>query len=126
MLYALTFNNVVERFELCDTPPLALPSEKSMRWLPVVDDAPTLGDGEVLDGPAITVDTDKVRRVWTIRPKTYAEKLTEVQVARRAAYPALGDQLDALFKARAGDETELAAIDAAIQAVKAAHPKPIA
>lgn len=44
--------------------------------------------------------------------------------SRRAAYPSLGDQLDALFKARRGDGSELAAIDGAIQAVKAAHPKP--
>lgn len=46
--------------------------------------------------------------------------------ARRAAYPPIGHQLDALYKARMGDETELAAIDAEIKAVKDAHPKPAA
>jgi len=72
------------------------------------------------------VEADKVRRVWTIRAKTYAEKLAEIHAARAAAYPPLGDQLDAAFKARMGDGSELAAIDAAIQAVKTAHPKPAA
>lgn len=106
--------------------PALLPQGKGLRWLPVEDVAPTPGDGEYLDGPAVAVDADKVRRVWTVRPKTYAEKLAEVRAARAAAYPALGDQLDALFKARAGDGAELAAIDAAIATVKAAHPKPVA
>jgi hypothetical protein len=43
--------------------------------------------------------------------------------ARRAEYPSVGDQLDALFKARQGDPSELAAVDARIREVKARHPK---
>jgi hypothetical protein len=44
--------------------------------------------------------------------------------AREAEYPSLGDQLDALYKARHGDTGELAAIDARIAEVKGRHPKP--
>ncbi|MCU0934807.1 MAG: XkdW family protein [Gammaproteobacteria bacterium] len=44
--------------------------------------------------------------------------------AREAEYPSIGDQLDALYKARQGDPSELAAIDARIAEVKGRHPKP--
>jgi hypothetical protein len=44
--------------------------------------------------------------------------------ARTPEYPSIGDQLDALYKARQGDTSELAAIDALIREVKARHPKP--
>jgi hypothetical protein len=44
--------------------------------------------------------------------------------ARLAEYPSLGDQLDALYKARQGDPSELAELDARIREVKARHPKP--
>jgi hypothetical protein len=114
------------RYQYFTEPPPQLPPEKGLRWLPVEDNAPAPREDEILDGPMLSVEADRVRRVWTVRLKTYAEKLTAVQAARRQAYPAAGDQLDALFKARAGDGAELAAIDAAIQAVKAAHPKPVA
>lgn len=42
--------------------------------------------------------------------------------ARLAEYPSIGDQLDALYKARHGDDSELQAIDARIAEVKARHP----
>ncbi|HRQ82669.1 MAG TPA: hypothetical protein PKZ97_16270 [Azospirillaceae bacterium] len=127
MLYALLdITGALARFETFDTPPAPLPAAKGLRWLPVEDQRPAPAEGETLDGPAVIVEADKVRRVWTIRAKTYAEKLAEIHAARAAAYPPLGDQLDAAFKARMGDGSELAAIDAAIQAVKTAHPKPAA
>ena len=44
--------------------------------------------------------------------------------AREAEYPSIGDQLDALYKARHGDASELAAIDARIAEVKGRHPRP--
>jgi hypothetical protein len=46
------------------------------------------------------------------------------QEARLDEYPSIGDQLDALYHARHGDPTALAAIDARIAEVKARHPKP--
>jgi hypothetical protein len=53
------------------------------------------------------------------------EELLMICHAKRAsAYPSLGDQLDATFKARAGDSTQLAAIDASIASVKTTFPKP--
>ena len=47
---------------------------------------------------------------------TYAE-------ARQGAYPAIGDQLDALFWAREGDDSQLKLFDEQIKAVKAKYPK---
>lgn len=53
------------------------------------------------------------------------EQRTEAyREAREAEYPSIGDQLDALYKERQGDPSELAAIDARIAEVKARHPKP--
>lgn len=118
--------NAVLRYQDFEGPTPALAPGKGLKWLPVEEQRPTPADGEILDGPIVTVEPDKVRWMWTARRKTYAERLAAVQAARAAAYPAIGDQLDAAFKARAGDGAELAAIDAAIHAVKAAHPKPAA
>ena len=43
---------------------------------------------------------------------------------RRAAYPGVTDQLDALYKARQGETRELEALDEAIARIKARYPKP--
>jgi hypothetical protein len=43
---------------------------------------------------------------------------------RRCRFPSVGDQLDAMFKARQGDTSAIEAIDAQIAAVKASIPKP--
>jgi hypothetical protein len=127
MLYALIdAAETVRRYEEHPAPPPALAPEKGLKWLAVEDVRPEPGAGEIFDGPAVTVEVDRVVRTWTARPKTVAERLADAQATRRAAYPAVGDQLDALFKARAGAPAELTAIDAAIAAVKAAHPKPVA
>lgn len=42
---------------------------------------------------------------------------------RARMYPSLGDQMDAMYKARQGDSTQLDAIDAQITQVKADYPK---
>ncbi|MCP5146427.1 MAG: hypothetical protein H6978_16580 [Gammaproteobacteria bacterium] len=42
--------------------------------------------------------------------------------ARLAEYPSIGDQLDALYKARHGDNSDLQAIDAQISEIKSRHP----
>ena len=47
---------------------------------------------------------------------TYAE-------AREGSYPKIGDQLDALFWAREGDDSQLKLFDEQIKAVKAKYPK---
>ena len=43
---------------------------------------------------------------------------------RRNEYPSIGDQLDAMHKAREGNWTELEKIDTLIKSVKAKYPKP--
>jgi hypothetical protein len=44
---------------------------------------------------------------------------------RRSEYPSVGDQLDAAYKARQGDETEQVAIDGLISKVKDKYPKSV-
>jgi hypothetical protein len=50
--------------------------------------------------------------------------LAKCHSQRLAEYPSLGDQMDASFKARQGDDSQQLAIDTLIQAVKAKYPKP--
>jgi hypothetical protein len=52
------------------------------------------------------------------------EKAGDYAERRAAEYPSVGDQLDALYKARQGDSGDLERIDAAIAEVKARYPKP--
>jgi hypothetical protein len=44
---------------------------------------------------------------------------------RRSEYPSVGDQLDAAYKARQGNETEQVAIDGLISKVKDKYPKSV-
>jgi hypothetical protein len=55
---------------------------------------------------------------------SYEYAKAQVDANRRAAYPAIGDQLDAIYKARQGDTTMQAEIDQAITNVKAQYPNP--
>lgn len=43
---------------------------------------------------------------------------------RVASYPSIADQMDALYKARHGDPSDLQAIDARIKEIKCTYPKP--
>ena len=50
--------------------------------------------------------------------------LAKCHSLRALEYPSLGDQADAAFKARQGDDSQQLAIDTLIQAVKVKYPKP--
>lgn len=50
-------------------------------------------------------------------------ELLDYSFVRQLSYPALGDQLDALYWSRQGDDTKQQAIDTAIAEVKATYPK---
>lgn len=96
---------------------------------PIITIAPPLDDAQRLADTYTDTDRgDHIERVFDVAPLTAAERaqraLAACHTARRAAYPPIGDQLDAAFKARRGDPAPLTAIDAAIAAVKAAYPKP--
>ena len=54
----------------------------------------------------------------------YDYLLSKCHSLRASEYPSLGDQADAAFKARQGDDSQQLAIDTLIQAVKAKYPKP--
>jgi hypothetical protein len=131
MLYGLVnAANEILRYAEFDGPPPTLAASKGLRWLLVSDTKPTPGEGEVLEGPVVTVGPDVITRVWTARAMTYAERLAACHAARRTAYPPIGDQLDAImrgFEALSAGEPlppEVAAWVADCQAVKSAHPKP--
>jgi len=54
----------------------------------------------------------------------YEYQLAKCHALRIGEYPSLGDQADAAFKARQGDNSQQLAIDTMIEAVKAKYPKP--
>jgi hypothetical protein len=54
----------------------------------------------------------------------YDYLLAKCHSLRASEYPSLGDQADAAFKARQGDDSQQLAIDTLIQAVKSKYPKP--
>jgi hypothetical protein len=54
----------------------------------------------------------------------YDYLLAKCHALRIGEYPSLGDQADAAFKARQGDNSQQLAIDIMIEAVKAKYPKP--
>ena len=60
--------------------------------------------------------------------KSYKQKLMTgpggYSLLRKSEYPSIGDQLDALYKARNGDTSELTAIDKLITDIKEKYPKP--
>lgn len=50
--------------------------------------------------------------------------LAKCHALRIGEYPSIGDQMDAAFKARQGDNSQQLEIDSAIAIVKAKYPKP--
>lgn len=55
---------------------------------------------------------------------TANDLLAACRALRHANYPSIGEQLDALYKARHGDPSDLIEIDAKIAEVKMRYPKP--
>jgi len=93
------------------------------KFVPFTNDMAFASEADV---PLVVGDTGTVG--------SYYDSMAAAEAARRAvevtyegfrsrAYPTLGDQLDALYKARQGDSTELNAIDAEIAQVKTDYPK---
>jgi len=79
-------------------------------------------DSYVLTAPLAIDNSDGLEGVIAAREKTRSEVESEqdFSIKRQISYPAIGDQLDALFKAGAFP----ADMAAQIQAVKDANPKP--
>lgn len=61
-------------------------------------------------------------RVADIQAESDAELMTYADF-RSIMYPLIGDQLDALYWSRNGDDTKLAEIDAKIAQIKSEYPK---
>lgn len=79
--------------------------------------------------PTPNHDWDWGRKGWLLvdQDEQQARELRAIDAARKAAYPAIGDQLDAIWKeiAALGPKTpDASAILERIAAVKASHPKP--
>lgn len=93
----------------------------------IIKDGYLIGHGTCMDGHADKVDTyggtlvEGVAPEWLCFPplpeKTYAE-------LRRFEYPPIQDLADALYWQAQGDESKMVAYLAAVEAVKAAYPKP--
>lgn len=66
-----TTNTILEFHGFVDRPP-DLP-HKNLKWLPVVVTLPPMEDDQVREGPVVTVEADRVTRVWTVRDKTAQE-----------------------------------------------------
>lgn len=52
-----------------------------------------------------------------------SKQVSRYREQRAFAYPSIGDQLDALYKARMGDTSDLQAIDQRIAAIKEQYPR---
>ena len=79
------------------------------------------------DGGIIEIDGE-YRRDYSRREKSHDEKLSDVLAQRAAAYPPIGDQLDAIIKWLATETgftvpQELKSIVDECMAVKSRHPK---
>ena len=57
--------------------------------------------------------------------EAYEQELKNFHKNRREAYPTIGEQLDAMYQARNGDDSEIKKIDAIITSVKNKYPKPV-
>lgn len=86
------------------------------------DGEPTLGSGIAVPAGCIeyTEGSEPQDLLDALALKTTNENAVAYKDARRAAYPSIGDQLDALFHAGAFPDD----MAAEIQAVKDANPKP--
>ena len=75
----------------------------------------------------ITIGDDFEPQEWDIVNKvlTLKERINIVRNVRAGLYPTLGDQADADFKARQGDNSMQLVIDAEIQSIKDNNPIPM-
>ena len=60
------------RFRKTGKPPKLKP-EKGIRWLELVVVDPVKGEGQVKEGPTISISDTKYTRTWTVRDKTADE-----------------------------------------------------
>jgi len=60
----------------------------------------------------------------SFKQKLLTEEPEGYKFLRKSEYPTIEDQLDALYKARKGDDSELKKLDRKITRVKKKYPKP--
>jgi hypothetical protein len=80
------------------------------------DQAPYIADWYAVDPKPTPEELEAVLPTIPAADQDYAE-------LRRLEYPSVGDQLDAAYKVRHGDNSEQIQIDATIAEVKARYPK---
>jgi len=64
------------RFRKTGVPPV-LKSEKGIRWLDLVIIKPSIGDGQIKEGPTVDITDTTYTRTWTVRDKTAKELSSE-------------------------------------------------
>lgn len=113
----------------CEAMPFAIPAARDVEegdfTMPLPDGVIAIVDGERQRG-TLTVPAREERTVSVlIRGKMTGDAIVTIHTyasQRREAYPPIGDQLDAIWKALASGSTPDMLAD--IEAVKAAYPKP--
>jgi hypothetical protein len=80
------------------------------------DQAPYIAEWNALEPKPTPEELEAVLPTIPTADQDYTE-------LRRAEYPSVGDQLDAAYKVRHGDNSQQIAIDATIAEVKARYPK---
>lgn len=70
-LIVMGTNTIREFRELPTVPPDV--THKGLKWLPVIVTDPPVGLLQIREGPVITLEAERVTRVWTVRNKTPAE-----------------------------------------------------
>jgi len=107
--------------ELCRAIRCLYPSAQSGVDFSVAD----AGDGTYIrewELPVAQPDTARLQQAMVECRK--ASETSRYREERALAYPSIGDQLDAMYKARNGDGAALDAIDQQIAEVKARFPNP--
>jgi hypothetical protein len=112
-----------------------LPADDQGEWWPTTFIIPEYDPVVTIVRDRFDLDVDIQRKrlvaTWVVEPKTAADLLAACHEDRRASYPPIGDQLDAImlgFRAMIDEGASLPAATVAwveaCEAVKAAHPKP--
>jgi hypothetical protein len=117
----------------------AIPATEFDPEIPAIPEQEEVSHIEIIDQNKGNEYENTQWLAWNIMSKKYPEGffieyidleqdyeylLAKCHSLRASEYPSLGDQADAAFKARQGDDSQQLAIDTLIQAVKAKYPKP--
>ena len=124
----IPYSQAVEAIPATDTEPEipAIPEQLEVSHDEII--AQTQGNDDELDH-WLAGDSFKYPQGYWVEyidlEQDYDYLLAKCHALRIGEYPSLGDQADAAFKARQGDNSQQLAVDTMIEAVKVKYPKPV-